>query len=842
VQSSEYTPLLDKEAPAGLTSREAADRLKHDGPNELGPGDRRNIGRILLDILLEPMFLLLIAAGSIYLLTGDIHEAMLLLAFVFIIIITITAQEYKTERVLETLRDLSSPRALVIRDSQIRRIAGREVVSGDILIMSEGDRVPADAVILSCHDLSADESMLTGESMPVRKQLEGTAESRVFAGTMIVQGNALARVVGTGVNTELGRIDISLRQLPMESSPLQKETAGLVRRLAIIGVGLALVMALLYIQLRGGWLNGLLAGITLAMSLLPQEFLVILTIFMALGARRISEQRVLTRRLAAIETLGETTVLCVDKTGTLTQNRMSVAALVVEGKCFYPPAGSGATMPETFHELLEYGILASEIDPYDPMEQAFHRLGREYLANTEHLHDDWVLVHEYELTPQMLAMSHLWRGRDNAPHRVAAKGAPEAVLDLCHVSEAEAFPVIAEAARLADEGYRVLGVARATHRGDAWPDQQHDFDFELLGLIALADPIRPEVPQAVSECRAAGIRVAMITGDYPATACAIGRKIGLDSAGVLTGAELELLDDEQLRQKVRDISIFARVLPEQKLRLVKALKANGEVVAMTGDGVNDAPALKAAHIGVAMGRRGTDVAREAASLVLLDDDFSAIVHAVRLGRRIFSNLRKAMSYTIAVHIPIAGLSILPLLFGWPLLFFPAHIVFMELVIDQACSIVFEAEPVEKDIMRRPPRSCKEPLFTRRHMLLSVLQGSIAMCLVGLVYVWMLKAGKAEDVARAGAFAALVFSSIGLIVSNRTDYATLHGNRTFIWVVLGTLTGLLLVNVVPELRLLFRFGLLGLGDWLTVSGVMLAGIALLGLSGSFLRFKHLPADS
>lgn len=832
MQSSEFTSPLDKEVPAGLTSLEAADRLKHDGPNELGPGDRRNVGRILLDILFEPMFLLLIVAGSIYLLTGDIHEAMLLLAFVFIIIIITATQEYKTERVLGTLRDLSSPRALVIRDSQIRRIAGREVVNGDLLIMSEGDRVPADAVILSCHDLSADESLLSGESMPVRKQLEGTAEeSRVLAGTMIVQGNAFARVVGTGVNTELGRIGISLRQLPMESSPLQKETAGLVRRLAIIGIGLALVMALLYILLRGGWLNGLLAGITLAMSLLPQEFLVILTIFMALGARRISGQRVLTRRLAAIETLGETTVLCVDKTGTLTQNRMSVAALVVDGKCFYPAAGSKA-MPEIFHELLEYGILASEIDPYDPMEQAFHRLGREYLANTEHLHDDWVLVHEYELTPQMLAMSHLWRGPDNAPHRVAAKGAPEAILDLCHVSEAEAVPVIAEAARLAGEGYRVLGVARATHRGDAWPERQHDFDFELLGLVALADPIRPEVQQAVSECRAAGIRVAMITGDYPATACAIGKQIGLESAGVLTGAELESLDDEQLRQKVRDISIFARVLPEQKLRLVKALKAIGEVVAMTGDGVNDAPALKAAHIGVAMGRRGTDVAREAASLVLLDDDFSAIVHAIRLGRRIFSNLRKAMSFTIAVHIPIAGLSMLPLLFGWPLLFFPAHIVFMELVIDPACSIVFEAEPVEKDIMRRPPRSCKEPLLTRRHILLSVLQGSIATCLVGLVYVWMLKAGKPEDAARAGAFAALVFSSIGLIVSNRSDYATLRGNRTFVWVVLGTLTGLLLVNVVPELRLLFRFGLLGLCDWFTLSGVTLAGIALLGLIKQF----------
>ncbi len=627
----------------------------------------------------EPMFLLLLGAGSIYLLMGDVHEAMILLGFVVVIMAVTILQEHRTERALDALRDLSSPRALVLRDGAPLRIPGREVVRDDILMLSEGDRVPADGWVLSAHELALDESLLTGESLPVAKLAELPQESpsesageglRVFAGTLVTSGQGLVRVSAIGSATALGRIGKSLQAIEQETSPLQREMAWLTRRLAVIGILLCLLVTLLYVFSLGGWLAGLLAGITLAMGILPQEFPVILIVFLAFGARRIARQRVLTRRLGAIETLGETTVLCVDKTGTLTQNRMAVAALMVGEHSLDIAAASELKelqdLPERFHELLEYAVLASETEPHDPMEQAFHRLAQEYLANTEHLHADWSLAREYELSPDLLAMSHLWRIPGQRQHAVATKGAPEAIADLCHLAEPARQQVAAQAAEMAERGLRVLGIAKAAHRGADWPAIQHDFDFEFLGLVGLADPLRPEVPAAVEECRLAGIRVAMITGDHPRTAQAIARRTGIDDARILTGQQLQQLEAAgavAMREGIRGVCVFARVTPQQKLAIVEALKADGEIVAMTGDGVNDAPALKSAHIGIAMGKRGTDVAREAAALVLLDDDFGAIVQAIRLGRRIFGNLRQAMIYTLAVHVPIIGLAILPLLFG-----------------------------------------------------------------------------------------------------------------------------------------------------------------------------------
>jgi len=822
------------ELPSGLNAAEAARRLTGGGYNELGEGEHRHIGRIMRDTLREPMFLLLIAAGSIYLMMGDVNEAMMLLAFVFIIIGLTVLQEYRTERVLETLRELSSPRALVIRDGRAQRIPGREVVPGDIMMLSEGDRVPADGTILSCHDLSIDEAMLTGESVPVRK-LPMEAESAqssagsVYAGTLLVQGNAIVRVTATGTATELGKIGKSLQQVETETSPLQQETARLIRHLAIIGLGFCLTLTIFYIMLRGGWLDGLLAGITLAMALLPQEFAVILTIFMALGARRISAQNVLTRRLNAIETLGETTVLCVDKTGTLTQNRMSVGLLAVGDEYFYPGHGQ-QELPETFHQLLEYSILASELNPYDPMEQAFHHMGSKFLANTEHLHSDWLLVHEYELTPELLAMSHLWHTPGEAGHKVATKGAPEAIIDLCHMSAAESAGILEQASKIAAEGFRVLGVARSRLTGENWPSHQHEFDFEFLGLIGLTDPIRPEVPAAIQECYSAGIRVIMITGDYPSTAAAIAAQIGLRNTSVITGEEMDDLSDFDLGQRAKEVSVFARVLPQQKLRLVQVLKTCGEVVAMTGDGVNDAPALKAAHIGIAMGRRGTDVAREAAALVLLEDDFSAIVHAIRLGRRIYDNLRKAMTYTIAVHVPIVGLSILPVLFGLPLIFAPIHIVFMELVIDPACSIVFEAEAEEKNLMQRPPRPANEHLLQSAHFLRSILYGLAALLVVITLYLAALQLDSGEQVARSMAFITLVLTSIGLVLSNRTHTTGSKsllrgGNRVLGWVVAGTLLGMTFVTTLAPFQELFRFAPLSLRHWIATLVAGLTSVLL-----------------
>ena len=808
------------ELPPGLTQDEVKARLAADGPNELEANQRRTLIAIAGEVAREPMFLLLMGAGAIYFAMGDPHEALILLGFVVVIMVITILQERRTENALEALRDLSSPRALVIRDGVPTRIPGCEVVREDILILSEGDRIPADGAVLQAHELAVDESMLTGESEAVAKFADSSV---AFAGTLVVRGQGMIKVSAIGGATELGRIGKSLQDISVESSPLREEMGLLTRRLAMIGVGLCLALALLYWTLRGSWLDALLAGITLAMGILPQEFPVIMIIFLAMGARRIASQKVLTRRLNAIETLGETTVLCVDKTGTLTQNHMAVSALSVDGNIFEIKDLAGGVLPEPYHELLEYAVLASETDPHDPMEQAFHRFANDLVADTEHLHPNWSLAKEYELSPELLAMSHLWKSDSGSHHIVATKGAPEAIADLCHLTETDRNSLAQQAEIMADHGLRVLGVARARHGvQDGFPEIQHDFDFEFVGLIGLADPLRPEVPAAVAECLRAGIRVVMITGDHPRTARAIAASAGIDSRQVVTGAELESMDVKVLSARIASVSIFARVTPQQKLAIVEALKANGEVVAMTGDGVNDAPALKAAHIGIAMGKRGTDVAREAASLVLLEDDFGAIVAAIRLGRRIFANLRQAMVYTLAVHIPIIGLSILPVMFGTPLILAPIHIAFLELIIDPACSIVFEAEPGKLGLMEQPPRSVTEHLVSTRQLVLSLAQGGLVTLAAATFYFWSLSNGIATDGARALAFIVLVVANAVLIFPSRSpesEWRLMFAGLTPVvpWVLGGTLLCLLLIICVPVLAAAFSFqapalshGMLALG--------------------------------
>ena len=804
----------------GLTGEEASRRLREEGHNELPASKSRSVFAIAFDVVREPMFLLLVACGAIYLLLGDVREALMLITFVFVVMGITLYQERKTERALEALRDLSSPRALVIRGGEQQRIPGREVVRDDLLVLAEGDRVPADAMLLSCTNFTVDESLLTGESVPVRKATwDGTAVIGrpggddlpfVYSGSMVVQGQGIARVQATGLRTELGKIGKALQTVKEEETPLQRETGRLVRTLAIAGLFFCALVVVVYGVTRGNWLDGILAGLTLAMAMVPEEFPVVLTVFLALGAWRISKRRVLTRRVPTVETLGSATVLCVDKTGTLTMNRMAVRKLFADGKYFDCEGDTPPPLPETYHELVEFSILASQRDPFDPMEKALRGIGDRFLARTEHLHQDWTLVREYPLSPELLALSHVWKAPDGQDFIIASKGAPEAVADLCHLDEEDRVALAWHVNGMAEEGLRVLGVARASFRRPDAEGGQHEFPFRFLGLLGFHDPVRPGVPDAVAECRAAGIRVVMITGDYPGTARSIARQIGLAPADeVITGPELDGMDDGELQRRTRTVNIFARVVPEQKLRLVNALKANGEIVAMTGDGVNDAPALKAAHIGIAMGGRGTDVAREAAALVLLDDDFSSIVQAVRLGRRIFENLRKAMAYIFAIHVPIAGMSLLPVLFGWPLLFFPVHILFLELIIDPACSIVFEAEPAEADVMRRSPRRPQEPLFGRQTVGVSLLQGMSILVILLAIYISALYRGQGEAEARALAFTTLIFANLGLILTNRSWSRTILdtvGNRNpaLWWVTGGAIAFLALVLSVPFLRGLFHF--------------------------------------
>ncbi len=804
----------------GLTGDEASRRLREEGYNELPATKNRSIFAIAFDVVREPMFLLLVSCGAIYLFLGDMQEALMLLSFVFVVMGITLYQERKTERALEALRDLSSPRALVIRDGERRRIPGREVVRDDLLVLTEGDRVPADALLLSCTNFTVDESLLTGESVPVRKATrDGATTIRrpggddlpfVYSGSMVVQGHGIARVQATGLRTELGKIGKALQTVEEEETPLQRETGRLVRTLAVAGLFLCVLVVVVYGLTRGNWINGILAGLTLAMAIVPEEFPLVLTVFLALGAWRISKRQVLTRRAPAVETLGSVTVLCVDKTGTLTMNRMAVKKLFADGKHFDCEGDQPPPLPETFHELVEFSVLASQRDPFDPMEKALRGISDRFLARTEHLHHDWTLVREYPLSPELLALSHVWKSPDDEEYIIASKGAPEAVADLCHMDEGERGTLARHVNGMAEEGLRVLGVARAAFRRPDAAGGQHDFPFRFLGLLGFADSVRPGVPDAVEESRTAGIRVVMITGDYPGTARSIARQIGLPPATeVITGPELDGMDDGELQRRIRNVNVFARVVPEQKLRLVNALKANGEIVAMTGDGVNDAPALKAAHIGIAMGGRGTDVAREAAALVLLDDDFSSIVQAVRLGRRIFDNLRKAMAYIFAIHVPIAGMSLLPVLFGWPLLFFPVHILFLELIIDPTCSIVFEAEPAEADVMRRPPRRPEEPLFGRRIVGVSLLQGMSIMVILLAIYLTTLYRGQGEAEARTLAFTTLIVANLGLIFTNRSWSRTIldtvgRHNPALWWVTGGAITFLALVLSVPHLRGLFHF--------------------------------------
>lgn len=827
----------------GLTSQQAADRLLADGPNELPTAMKRNLLQQAWSVVREPMLLLLLGAGTINFLLSEPLDGLILMSFVVVVIAISIYQEHKTENALAALRDLSSPRALVVRDGRQLRIAGRDVVMGDVVLLAEGDRVPADAVLVDCVNLSVDESALTGESVPVRKAAAttdaaerdvgrpgGDATPWVFSGTLVVKGRAVALVKATGARTELGRIGTALRTIEPERTPLQREIGRLVGVIAAVSLVAAAVVVIAFRLTRGHWLEGILAGIATAMAMLPEEFPVVLTVFLALGAWRMSQRHVLTRRSAVIETLGSATVICVDKTGTLTMNSMTVRSLVVNGDSHELDDRS---LPEQFHELAEFAILASPIDPFDPMDRAFTDLGNTYLVDTEHVHQDWVLVREYPLSEKLLALSHVWRSPDLSDYVIAAKGAPEAIADLCHLDPDERAALTEEVEAATAGGLRVLGVARAEFsRAEGLPDEQHDFVFRYLGLAGLHDPVRPGAAEAVAECARAGVRVVMITGDYPGTALAIAREVGLDhAAGCISGPELETMSDEQLAGRVGTVSVFARMVPEQKLQLVRALKANGEVVGMTGDGVNDAPALRAADIGIAMGARGTDVARESAALVITDDDFASIAGGIRQGRGIFDNLRKAMSYIIAVHVPIFGMSLIPVFVAdWPLVLLPVQIAFLELIIDPACSVVFESEEIDGAIMDQPPRGLGEPMFARRVLAIAALQGASMLLVVLGVYLWTVLGERPDDVVRSVTFATLVIGNLALILVNRSwrlsTWKALRQRRnpTLKWIlgIAGTLL-VVLLNV-PGFRSAFSFGAMRPTEWIVAPVAGFLGVA------------------
>jgi Ca2+-transporting ATPase len=800
----------------GLTSATAQKILQKGGFNELPSQKSRGWLSILTNVLKEPMLFLLLATGTIYLFLGEIPDASMLMGGIILVLGITFYQERKTERALEALKSLSSPRALVIRDGERLRIPGREVVIGDVMIIREGDRIPADSQVLSANNLMVDESLLTGESLPVKKFADD--RTLVYSGTLVTQGHGVVRAVFTGTGTQMGKIGKSLENIREEDTLIKKDTSRIVIKFGIFGLGLCLIIFLIYGLSRGNWLQGLLAGLTLTMSMLPEEFTVILVVFLTLGAWRMSKHKVLTRKTAAIETLGAATVLCVDKTGTITLNKIGLSGLYQNRNYFN--LDSGSVLPENYHPLLEYALLASQQDPFDPLEKAISKSAKELLTDAGHVHNDWKMIKEYPLSRRLFSISRVWQSPDSQVLEIAAKGAPEAIAGLCHFTRKENLELERKINEFSGRGLRLIGVASASFKSGILPSDQHDFNFKFLGLLAFSDPVRPGVKEALAECYTAGIRVIMITGDYPGTAEYVAGQIGLKNpAGVIiTGTELAAMDPADLSDKLRTTCLFARVAPEQKLLIVDALKRNGEIVAMTGDGVNDAPALKSAQIGIAMGQRGTDVAREAADLVLLDDDFSSIVDAVRMGRRIFDNLKKAITYIFAVHVPIAGMSLIPVVFRLPVVLLPAHIAFLELIIDPACSVVFESETEEPNIMRRPPRRLNESLFSRANILVGIIQGMSILAVVLLVYLFAVNQGRTESNVRTLAFTIMVFSNLLLIVTDlsRTGnlFTTLlNRNRSLYWVLGITVTSLLVILSSGELRKLFHFSTLTPGELL-----------------------------
>ncbi|MBB5206546.1 cation-translocating P-type ATPase [Chiayiivirga flava] len=801
----------DGSGPAGLSRDEAARRLLADGPNALPEPPRRGLLRLALEVLREPMFLLLTVAAAVYLVVGDLGEGLMLAAFAVMTIGLVAVQEARSERALAALRALGAPTARVLREGQAMRIASSAVVRGDCLLVAEGERVAADALLRRAESLAVDESLLTGESVPVGKVSAagdlpsvppgGDASPWIYSGTLVVRGHGVAEVVHTGLATQAGRIGVSLATIESSPTPLQRTIGRLVRVFGACALALSVALVVLYGLLRGDWLEGSLAGIAFSMAMLPEEFPMVLAVFLALGAWRLARVHVLVRRPAVVETLGATSVVCLDKTGTLTENRMRVRALVA-GTQGCGIDGPGQVLPPAFRRLVEVAVLASNPRAVDPMDRALIELGAPPAAR--------VLVREYGLTDHRPMLVHVWQGADGALI-AAAKGAPEAIATLCGLDAAARAAAMRHVDELARGGARVLGVAAAVP-GDLRtpPDDPSAMPFEWQGLVAFEDPLRASARDAVARLRAAGIAVTMITGDLPQTALAIAAAAGIDiTAGAVTGAQIDAMDTDMLAATLASVRVFARVRPEQKLRLIEAFKASGQVVGMTGDGVNDAPALKAAHVGLAMGARATDVAREAAAIVLLDDDLGHLVDGVREGRRIYDNLQKAMSYIVAIHVPIAGLALLPVLAGLPPLLLPAHVVLTEMVIDPVCSIAFETMPGDPDALQKKPRDIRAAMLGPGPLGLAAVQGMLVLAAALGVFALAHRAGVVMDEARALAFVALTAGNLALVRVNAAPGATLphllrpgYGAYWTVATVAVAVVGLCLW--LPPLASLFRF--------------------------------------
>jgi len=820
----------------GLTAMQVQESRRQHGSNIAEQEKRSVLVGVLWGIVKEPMFLLLLVTCVIYFALGQLQDGFIMLAALLLVSGISLFQDYRSTSAVQALNKLAAPRARVIRDGQKVSIPAEEIVVGDLVLLEEGIIIQADGTLLASNDLTVNQSVLTGESFAIAKST--VADNTVYKGTLVTSGGGRMKVTAVGRHTRFGQIGQSLREVETPPTPLQRQIHDFVRKMVMAGIVAFAIVVGVNLYLSGSFNAAFLQGLTLAMSILPEEIPVAFSTFQALGAYRLLRKQIIVKRPQYVETLGAATVICVDKTGTLTQNKMEIVYVfdAIENRSV--SLKGHAPLPQ---ELIEYAMWSSETAPFDPMEKAIHQLyGRSADTDLRPLYEQ---VHEYPLDGVPPMMTHVFR---NAAGRtvIATKGAPEAVLRSSDLTQEQRAGFLAKSREYAGKGYRVLAVGKAADVYKQWPARQEDFVFRFLGLLVFEDPIKDSTPATVRSFRQAGITVKMITGDYAETAMAIAAQAGLDTSGpVLMARDVMDMAEEALQQRAMATDVFVRMFPEAKLKVVNALKAAGEIVAMTGDGVNDAPALKAAHIGVAMGQRGSEVAKSAASLILVNDDLRGMTEAIALGRKIYDNLQKAIRYIISIHIPIILIVILPLLLLWKFtaIFFPVHVIFLELIMGPTCSIIYENEPVEAGTMTRAPRRITYTFLSFRQLLVSILQGlAITAGCLGIGYYYG-QTGASDGTVRTVIFITLLFSNIFLTQLNRSFvyavWKTIRYRNPLVPLVIGlTLVFIALLLYVPAVRALFQLQTLTLPVLATCISVAFLSTIWLELVKGITRYK------
>ena len=751
--------------PTGLSNEEVISSRNKDGTNSLEHKQKNHFLISLLEMIKEPMFLLLVAAAGIYYISGDYGDGIFMTVAIILVSAISLFQESRSRNAIEALKKLTQPNSKVFRNSVLVEIPSEEIVLGDMLQIEEGHFIPADAIIVQSNDFSVNESILTGESLSVFKD-ENSENKQVFQGTIVATGLAICKVNAIGNKTNLGKIGASLEEIVEEKTPLQIQIGNFVKKMSIIGLVIFGIVWGMQFYRSKLILDSLLKALTIAMSVIPEEIPVAFASFMALGAWRLMKIGIITKQTKTVETLGSATVVCTDKTGTITENKMSLAQIYVFSSNTIIDAKE--KLNAEAEQVLSYSMWSSEPIPFDAMELAIH----DAYANLESADErtNYKLVHEYPLGGKPPMMTHVFEGSKGKI--IATKGAPEAVLEVCNLSETEKNTVLDAMNTMAAEGYRVLGVGVAEFSGTNYPKTQQEFQFVFKGLVAFYDPPKENIQKVFETFYKAGIQVKIVTGDNAATTTTIAKQVGFKGADkVLNGDELMEMDAATLKQKVMETAIFTRMFPEAKLKIIQALKDNDQIVAMTGDGVNDGPALKSAHIGIAMGEKGTEIAKQAANLILINDDFATMVDAIAMGRKIYLNLKKAIQYIISIHIPIILIVFIPLALGWmyPNIFTPVHIIFLEIIMGPTCSIIYENEPMERNLMLQKPRQLTTTFFNLKEITMSIIQGLVITLGLLFVYQYCLAEGCNENVTRTTIFLTLIASNIFLTLENRSFY-------------------------------------------------------------------------